>query len=170
MTATEAMEMFLIGLSILVAVVSLYMLPSIIAGKTNKRNQVALVNFFLGWTIIGWIVALVWAIKAKQEPSSNVSPEERLITGPFVYMIGFLLSISVAFADYLRYQKTGKFFDFSMMSGGSLSNKIMMLVSLAWAPALMKLAAIIGVGYIFYFYFYRRVGFVYLGYIFTAVR
>jgi hypothetical protein len=40
---------------------AIYFLPSIIGW--NKRNSTAIVvlNLLLGWTIIGWIVALVWA-------------------------------------------------------------------------------------------------------------
>jgi Superinfection immunity protein len=45
---------------------ALYFLPSIIALARNKRDTLAifLLNFFLGWTFIGWIVSLVWAVKA----------------------------------------------------------------------------------------------------------
>jgi len=43
----------------------MYFLPSIIALARNKRDLTAIVllNFFLGWTMIAWIVALVWAVK-----------------------------------------------------------------------------------------------------------
>ena len=43
----------------------MYFLPSIIALMRNKRDIVAIIllNFFLGWSVIGWIVALVWAVK-----------------------------------------------------------------------------------------------------------
>jgi hypothetical protein len=43
----------------------MYFLPSIIALARSKRDTAAIVllNFFLGWTIIGWVVALVWAVK-----------------------------------------------------------------------------------------------------------
>jgi len=43
----------------------LYFLPSIIAVARGKRDLLAifLLNLFLGWSIIGWIVALVWAVK-----------------------------------------------------------------------------------------------------------
>ncbi|MFZ0774580.1 MAG: superinfection immunity protein [Candidatus Sulfotelmatobacter sp.] len=42
-----------------------YFLPSIIAAARSKRDIAAIVllNFFLGWTVIGWVVALVWAVK-----------------------------------------------------------------------------------------------------------
>jgi len=43
----------------------MYFLPSIIALARNKRDigGILLLNLFLGWTMIGWIVALVWAAK-----------------------------------------------------------------------------------------------------------
>ena len=43
----------------------MYFLPSIIALARNKRDilGIVLLNFFLGWTMIGWVVALVWAVK-----------------------------------------------------------------------------------------------------------
>jgi hypothetical protein len=42
-----------------------YFLPSIVALVRGKRDtlSICLLNFFLGWTLIGWIVALVWAFK-----------------------------------------------------------------------------------------------------------
>ena len=43
----------------------LYFLPTIIAFGKSKRDAGAILalNFFLGWTAIGWVVALVWALK-----------------------------------------------------------------------------------------------------------
>jgi hypothetical protein len=43
----------------------LYFLPSIIALARSKRDTAAIVvlNFFLGWTAIGWVIGLVWALK-----------------------------------------------------------------------------------------------------------
>jgi hypothetical protein len=44
----------------------MYFLPSIIALARSKRDllSIFLLNLFLGWTMIGWVVALVWAAKA----------------------------------------------------------------------------------------------------------
>ena len=41
-----------------------YFLPSIIAWKNSKRNVTAIfvINLFLGWTLIGWLGSLVWAV------------------------------------------------------------------------------------------------------------
>jgi len=43
----------------------MYFLPAIIALAKSKRDlwAIFLLNLFLGWTMIGWVVALVWAAK-----------------------------------------------------------------------------------------------------------
>jgi hypothetical protein len=43
----------------------LYFLPAIIAFARSKRDAVSILvlNIFLGWTLIGWVIALVWALK-----------------------------------------------------------------------------------------------------------
>ena len=51
------------GFMLLVLIFALYFLPTIIAVNRKKKNQSAifLLNLFLGWTIIGWVIALVWS-------------------------------------------------------------------------------------------------------------
>jgi multisubunit Na+/H+ antiporter MnhB subunit len=41
----------------------LYMLPTIIAYQRHHNNKLAItmLNVLLGWTLLGWIAALVWA-------------------------------------------------------------------------------------------------------------
>ena len=41
-----------------------YFLPSIIARNKVDFTAILLFNFFLGWTGIGWLAAMVWAIVA----------------------------------------------------------------------------------------------------------
>ena len=43
----------------------MYFLPSIIAIARSKRDAVAIfiLNLLLGWSVIGWVIALVWALK-----------------------------------------------------------------------------------------------------------
>jgi hypothetical protein len=43
----------------------MYFLPSLIALARSKRDILAifLLNLFLGWSVIGWVIALVWAVK-----------------------------------------------------------------------------------------------------------
>lgn len=40
---------------------SIYFLPTIVGYNKNNRVAIGVLNLFLGWTIIGWIFALVWA-------------------------------------------------------------------------------------------------------------
>jgi Superinfection immunity protein len=42
-----------------------YFIPSIIAFYRKKANRAAIlaVNVLLGWTFVGWVVALIWALK-----------------------------------------------------------------------------------------------------------
>jgi hypothetical protein len=62
---------FLLGLPIVlivligVAVFVIHFLPVIIAGNRKVKNfwWIFLINFFFGWTLIGWAVALVWALQ-----------------------------------------------------------------------------------------------------------
>ena len=53
---------FWIGLAALVSF-AVYFAPSIVAALRHKSNLggIVIVNLFLGWTIIGWGVALVMA-------------------------------------------------------------------------------------------------------------
>jgi len=46
----------------------LYMLPAIIAYSRGHQDTVAItaLNILLGWSLIGWVVALVWALKSAQ--------------------------------------------------------------------------------------------------------
>lgn len=50
----------------------LYFLPSIVA-EINKHRQfqaISTLNLLLGWTLIGWIIALIWSLT---KPSVSVS-------------------------------------------------------------------------------------------------
>ncbi len=55
--------MVITGFCVLVIVVGLYFLPALVANHKKKRNSGAifLLNLLLGWTLLGWVVALVWA-------------------------------------------------------------------------------------------------------------
>ncbi len=55
--------------AILVSILSLfYFLPFAIAFHRKRANTSVIfaLNLFLGWSLIGWVVALVWALKEEQ--------------------------------------------------------------------------------------------------------
>ena len=51
-------------ITMIMLILFFYFLPSIIAWNNHKRNTTAIfvINLFLGWTLIGWIGSLVWAV------------------------------------------------------------------------------------------------------------
>ena len=57
----------LTGVIGVIALVSCYFMPTIIALLRDKHGAgiVALVNFFLGWTVIGWFFAFMWSCTGK---------------------------------------------------------------------------------------------------------
>ena len=52
-----------IGL-LIIAIFGLYLLPALISFLRWDKNWMAvfLLNLFLGWTGIGWVVVLVWSV------------------------------------------------------------------------------------------------------------
>ena len=53
------------GMTLLFVVAFLiYFLPSIVAFRRKKTNTAAILclNIFLGWTLVGWVVSLTWAL------------------------------------------------------------------------------------------------------------
>ena len=51
----------------------LYFIPAIVAESRKHRNSSAILilNLLLGWTFLGWVIALVWSF------TDNVRPEEQ---------------------------------------------------------------------------------------------
>lgn len=51
------------GLMFIIGSIALYILPSIIASQKDKKNKdaITILNLLIGWTVIGWIISLVWA-------------------------------------------------------------------------------------------------------------
>lgn len=55
-------------MEILVLLALLHFLPTIIALARSHHNGFAifLTNLLLGWTVIGWFVALIWSVTASE--------------------------------------------------------------------------------------------------------
>ena len=51
------------GFILLAVMVAVYFLPTLIAMDKKNATQVFVVNLFLGFTFVGWVVALVMAVK-----------------------------------------------------------------------------------------------------------
>lgn len=46
-----------------------YFLPAVVANSRGHANATAIfvLNLFLGWTLIGWVLSLVWALVNRTE-------------------------------------------------------------------------------------------------------
>ena len=50
--------------------IGIYLVPTIIAWRRlhPNRNTIFILNALAGWTLIGWVVALVWSMRWKRIP------------------------------------------------------------------------------------------------------
>ena len=63
------MDVFVI---LILSFIVLYFLPTMIALSKPRHKYVSAIvtlNILLGWTIIGWVVALVWSMMKEKEES-----------------------------------------------------------------------------------------------------
>lgn len=81
LVAAQATSNFGAGVLVIVLIVLAivaYWVPTIIAVLRYKQIPnpvgVIVVNIFLGWTFIGWVVALVMAVRSKPQPVTYAQP------------------------------------------------------------------------------------------------
>src|SRR5437660_1260147 len=76
------------GILGLLALVGFYFLPSIIAfSRHQQEGMVFVLNFFLGWTLVGWVVALAISAGSKSQPmvvQQSIAQPAGPSGGPFV--------------------------------------------------------------------------------------
>jgi hypothetical protein len=53
------------GTTLIIFLIVAYFLPAIIAALNGNKNfgAIFVLNVLLGWTFIGWVISLVWAVK-----------------------------------------------------------------------------------------------------------
>lgn len=66
------------ALVLLILYVGGYMLPTIVGAARQRHNLLAIaaLNLLLGWTLIGWVVALVWALTSNPPGVAIGAPSE----------------------------------------------------------------------------------------------
>ncbi len=69
------------GLTVLLMLAGAYLLPTLIAGVRLRDNTMAIfaLNLLLGWTLIGWVISLVWALAREDRP---VVVEQKSVAAP----------------------------------------------------------------------------------------
>jgi hypothetical protein len=60
-----------VAIALILCFIAIYFIPSILG--RNKKNFAAIfiLNLLLGWTILGWVGALVWAV-AYEKPDNHL--------------------------------------------------------------------------------------------------
>jgi ABC-type transport system involved in cytochrome c biogenesis permease component len=56
----------MLGWMLLMILMGLYLIPTWVAFGREHHDKVAILflNLLLGWSVLGWIIALVWALTA----------------------------------------------------------------------------------------------------------
>ena len=66
------MEVIMFLFMLLVCIL-VYFLPSIVAQSKQHKNLtgITLLNLFLGWSFLGWVAALVWAVQVQDNKNES---------------------------------------------------------------------------------------------------
>ncbi|MBI1234733.1 MAG: superinfection immunity protein [Alphaproteobacteria bacterium] len=105
---------------LLIVLIGLYFLPALVAAMRGHHNTgaITLLNLFLGWTFLGWVIALVWSATAKRMPSGAPSthrPERRgpalsdeqraelrhIVASPITWLIALGIAMAVGITALL---------------------------------------------------------------------
>lgn len=69
------MESELGAILIIIIVVFVYFIPSWLAWNKSNADAVIAINFFLGWTFVGWVIALAMAYSPTPEKPTIIKKE-----------------------------------------------------------------------------------------------
>jgi Superinfection immunity protein len=80
----EAFLYLIFGLMLFAIFAHIYFIPSFIAHRRGHHQMmpIFLLNFFLGWSLVGWVAALVWATIALPTRTDRPSPEKDFFSPP----------------------------------------------------------------------------------------
>lgn len=60
------------GEALLINLLAVYFIPTIVGWNKKNRTSIMILNFFLGWTLVGWVVALVWATTYEESKPASL--------------------------------------------------------------------------------------------------
>ena len=63
----EAIPVILFGIVFLF----IYFIPAICGSDKKHSAGILVLNLFLGWTFLGWVIALVWAVSDDKVPKKS---------------------------------------------------------------------------------------------------
>lgn len=67
--ATSGVSGLLMVIIPVILFLSVYFIPTFIAIKSKHINKtgIILLNIFLGWSFVGWVIALIWSVMKKNK-------------------------------------------------------------------------------------------------------
>jgi DNA-directed RNA polymerase subunit RPC12/RpoP len=79
-TRKDGMINLVVGLLLFAFLLAIYFLPALVASgrRHYNRGAILVLNLFLGWTLIGWVAALVWACMNPGTATAPLSTEDRV--------------------------------------------------------------------------------------------
>ena len=115
----------------LIVATLIYFLPSIIALARGHLSTLAifLLNLFLGWTLLGWLIALIWsctgftAANYYRTDPQIVDPSGRVVVrrpSGSLWVILILILVAIAIVDKHRHFRDLRSFDNPFPSEDSL--------------------------------------------------
>ena len=60
----------LTNVAFVLGIALLYFLPAMLGRGKRNANAICCLNFFFGWTFIGWVAAMVWSLQSPPDRSS----------------------------------------------------------------------------------------------------
>ncbi len=57
--------------------IPIYFLPTLLGYRKSRWKRILLVNLLLGWTVIGWIMALLWALQRDSRPDASIEANQK---------------------------------------------------------------------------------------------
>jgi hypothetical protein len=62
-------------LILLILLLLLYFIPAIVGSNKSDSGSIFLFNLLAGWTLLGWLGALIWAISKEVQPTPAVAQQ-----------------------------------------------------------------------------------------------
>jgi T4 superinfection immunity protein len=62
----------------LLIMIALYFLPTFLGRQKRNANAIFALNLLLGWTFVGWVFALVWAL-AHEDGDPSPQPRDSAV-------------------------------------------------------------------------------------------
>jgi hypothetical protein len=116
--------------AMLIVALLLYFLPTVVALSRGHLSALAIffLNLFLGWTLIGWIIAFIWSCTGATE--ANLYRLEAGAVGPAepipqrrsnsLWLVLILILVAIVLLDKRRDFRDVRSFDFNFSNQGWL--------------------------------------------------